>query len=255
MAILVQRVSGDQYGDYFFPHAAGVGNSSNLYVWDKNADMDAGMLRLVFGLGTRAVDRTVSDYVRLVCLDDPLRMPPMDFDDIKKYSQHGVDVLSLRDNTKTEKDMEEILSIDLKADSELFASLDLQAAARLAELGFKDAGTPHILDFRRLLAKTDFPKVMRDLLRLLSQIYDYPVDVEFTANFTGDGHFRINLVQCRPLQTRGGQGCGTAGQRMRRTASFRQTELYGRQCPPSGRNGHPGQDTGYMELNEQGNMP
>lgn len=203
MAILVQRVSGDQYGDYFFPHAAGVGNSSNLYVWDKNADMDAGMLRLVFGLGTRAVDRTVSDYVRLVCLDDPLRMPPMDFDDIKKYSQHGVDVLSLRDNTKTEKDMEEILSIDLKADSELFASLDLQAVARLAELGFKDAGTPHILDFRKLLAKTDFPKVMRDLLRLLSQIYDYPVDVEFTANFTGDGHFRINLVQCRPLQTRG----------------------------------------------------
>jgi pyruvate,water dikinase len=32
MAILVQRVSGDRYGDYFFPHIAGVGNSSNLYV-------------------------------------------------------------------------------------------------------------------------------------------------------------------------------------------------------------------------------
>ena len=68
MAILVQRVSGDQYSEGFFPHLAGVGNSSNLYVWDKNIDMDAGMLRLVFGLGTRAVDRTASDYAKLYAL-------------------------------------------------------------------------------------------------------------------------------------------------------------------------------------------
>ena len=59
MAILIQRVSGDHFHENFFPHIAGVGNSSNLYVWDERVDMDAGMLRLVFGLGTRAVDRTV----------------------------------------------------------------------------------------------------------------------------------------------------------------------------------------------------
>jgi hypothetical protein len=203
MAILVQRVSGDQHGECFFPHAAGVGNSSNLYVWDKNVDMDAGMLRLVFGLGTRAVDRTVSDYVRIVCLDDPSRIPPMDYDDIKKYSQYGVDVLSLKDNDQTEKDLEEILSLDLKTDKELFASPDMQTAARLSELGYKDIRIPHILDFRRLLADTEFPEVMRDLLALLSHAYDYPVDVEFTVNFSSDRNFRINLLQCRPLQTRG----------------------------------------------------
>ncbi|HZG73240.1 MAG TPA: PEP/pyruvate-binding domain-containing protein, partial [Chondromyces sp.] len=66
MAILIQRVSGNQYEESFFPHVAGVGNSSNLYVWDKGMDMDAGMLRLVFGLGTRAVDRTVEDYAKIV---------------------------------------------------------------------------------------------------------------------------------------------------------------------------------------------
>src|SRR5690606_19313529 len=31
MALLVQRVSGDHFGDLFFPHAAGVGHSANLY--------------------------------------------------------------------------------------------------------------------------------------------------------------------------------------------------------------------------------
>jgi hypothetical protein len=34
-------------------------------------------------------------------------------------------------------------------------------------------------------------------------VYDYPVDIEFTANFTPSGEFKINLLQCRPLQTRG----------------------------------------------------
>lgn len=203
MAILVQRVSGDRYGDYFFPHVAGVGNSSNLYVWDKDTDMDAGMLRLVFGLGTRAVDRTVSDYVRLVCLDDPQRMPPMDFNDAKKYSQHGVDLLSLKDNCKTEKEMEEVLSLELNTDKEMFASPDFQTAARLAELGYRNAEIPYILDFKRLLTKTEFPKVMREMLEVLSRAYDYPVDTEYTANFTREGQFRINLLQCRPLQTRG----------------------------------------------------
>ncbi len=42
MAILVQRVSGDHHGEHFFPHIAGVGNSSNLYVWDKSVEMEAG---------------------------------------------------------------------------------------------------------------------------------------------------------------------------------------------------------------------
>ncbi|MGL5315433.1 MAG: PEP/pyruvate-binding domain-containing protein, partial [Peptostreptococcaceae bacterium] len=45
--------------------------------------------------------------------------------------------------------------------------------------------------------------VMKNLLAILSREYEYPVDVEFTANFNRDGKFRFNIVQCRPLQTRG----------------------------------------------------
>ena len=57
--------------------------------------MDAGMLRLVFGLGTRAVDRVNNDYVRIVALDDPTRLPAMTMKDPQKFSQHYVDVLKL----------------------------------------------------------------------------------------------------------------------------------------------------------------
>lgn len=203
MAILVQRVSGDQYGEHFFPHIAGVGNSSNLYVWDKSIDMNSGMLRLVFGLGTRAVNRAADDYARIVCLDEPLRISPMDFEDQKKYTQHGADIISLKDNALASVDLEEIISNDIKADKELFVSMDTQTANRLCELGYTEKKVPYILDFKKLLKNTEFPAIMRDMLALLSRVYDYPVDIEFTANFTKYKHFKINLLQCRPLQIRG----------------------------------------------------
>ncbi|MGO4886778.1 PEP/pyruvate-binding domain-containing protein [Anaerobacillus sp. MEB173] len=203
MAILIQRVSGDHYQDQFFPHIAGVGNSSNLYVWDKKIDMDAGMLRLVFGLGTRAVDRTVEDYARIVTLDDPLRKPLFSIDDEKQFSQHYVDILSTNENMLTSKRLDEVFSTDLKVEKNLFARIDYETADRLRELGYKNAHMPYILDFQQLLKNTEFPTVMREILALLSNVYEYPVDIEFTANFSSAGQFKINLLQCRPLQTRG----------------------------------------------------
>ncbi len=202
MAILVQRVSGDYYEDSFFPHVAGVGNSSNLYVWDKNVDMNAGMLRLVFGLGTRAVDRTKGDYVRIVCLDNPLRIPPMDYEDQNKYTQHYVDVLALKENILKREPLEDIITYDLKVDKELFVRQDYETDNRMRELGYTNNKAHYILDFKNMLTETAFSKLMRDMLALLSDVYNYPVDIEFTANFSKSNKFKVNLLQCRPLQTR-----------------------------------------------------
>lgn len=202
MALLVQRVSGDYYGKYFFPHIAGVGNSSNLYVWDKSIDMEAGMLRLVMGLGTRAVDRVTGDYPRIVCLDKPTRPPLMLLEDERRFSQHRADVLSIADNALIDVGIAEALSADIKADKSLFAEPDEQANRRSRELGLSGKQM-YILSFKRLLAQSGFPEVMRDMLALISSTYEYPVDTEFTANFLPDGSYKINLLQCRPLQTRG----------------------------------------------------
>lgn len=203
MAILVQRVSGDYYGENFFPHIAGVGNSSNLYVWDKSVDMEAGMLRLVFGLGTRAVDRTEGDYVKIVTLDDPTRIPLVSYEDKKKYSQHYVDVLSLKENALVSRPLEEIISGDIKVKRELFAEIDYQTLDWLRERGYRNEKTPYILEFKKLLKGTAFPSMMKELLSLLAKAYDYPVDIEYTANFKSDSSFKVNLLQCRPLQTKG----------------------------------------------------
>ncbi len=203
MAILVQRVSGDRHGDCFFPHIAGVGNSSNLYVWDSSIDMRAGMLRLVLGLGTRAVDRTGKDYVKIITLDNPLRTPPADYRDQKKFSQHRVDLLSLSNNSLETKNADEVLSLHLNTDKSLFATPDYDTESRLRELGYTNLKTPYLLDFKKLLTDTDFAPLMREILAILSKAYDYPVDIEFTANFGKDNSYKINLLQCRPLQTKG----------------------------------------------------
>ena len=203
MAILIQRVSGDYYGEFFFPHAAGVGNSSNLYVYDQNVDMEAGMLRLVFGLGTRAVDRVIGDYVKIVTLDDPLRSPLMSGEEEVRYSQHKVDVLNLAENRMDCIDVEEAMKLDIKADKKLFGKKDPQIARMLRDMGRDDSAAPFVLNFRRLLSDTVFPDVMKKAMAVLSEKYRYPVDIEYTANFQKDGSFKFNLLQCRPLQTRG----------------------------------------------------
>lgn len=202
MAILIQRVSGDYYGQYFFPHIAGVGNSSNLYVWDSSIDMNAGMIRLVFGLGTRAVDRVTGDYPRIVCLDDPTRPPLIANGDEKKYSQHYIDLLDTKENEWTHRPIDEIFKADIKTSKNLFAQLDFETMSWLREHGRVPQET-YIMNFKELLKNTDFPEKMREILKRISEVYQYPVDIEFAANFDAEGNYKINLLQCRPLQTRG----------------------------------------------------
>ena len=203
MAILVQRVSGNHYGELFFPHIAGVGNSSNLYVWDKAMNPDAGMLRIVFGLGTRAVDRISGDYARLVPLDYPAKGPPVSYGDEKKFSQHKADVLNLSDNILAEAPLNDLSERDLKTDKSIFFSVDTAEISRLRELGRSPIRTPYVADFKKLLTGTKFPEFARKVLKTLSGAYNYPVDIEFTVNFSPAGDFRFSLLQCRPLQTKG----------------------------------------------------
>ncbi|NLT29701.1 MAG: pyruvate kinase, partial [Propionibacterium sp.] len=205
MAVLVQRVSGDHHGTLFFPHAAGVGNSSNLYVYDPSIDSTAGMVRLVVGLGTRAVDRTVQDYARIVALDKPTRRWLADPADLGRFSQHNADVLCLPTNSLRTIPMAELAEMDIGTDWSLFISPDHETIRRLRELGARRPGTrnPRVVDFDTLLCRTPVPTMLREMLACLSAAYDYPVDVEFTLNFTAAGQPRLNLVQCRPLQTRG----------------------------------------------------
>ncbi len=205
MALLVQRVSGShRSGGYFFPDLAGVGMSYNAFVWNPKMDPRAGMLRLVFGLGTRAVNRVEDDYPRIIALDAPLARPLADMDDVRKYSQHRVDLLDTRENDLRTMLFHELVAEGVDGGLDYVAVRDTQLNARVQEQSGR-AGEYRLLTFERLLSETSFVADMRKMLLALEKAYDYPVDIEFTANFTENGRMMINLLQCRPLQTGGHQ--------------------------------------------------
>ena len=202
MALLVQRVSGSYHKHYFFPDLAGVGISYNTYVWSPEMDPKAGMLRLVFGLGTRAVDRVEGDYPRTVALDAPLLKPHADMEDMKKFSQRDVDLINVGDNLFQTVSFTNLLSEKLDIDVSRIAIRDHEAS-RLMERHGKGRKEYWILTFDKLLSDKIFLNTIKQLLKTLEANYKYPVDIEFTINFINDNDFKINLLQCRPLQTQG----------------------------------------------------
>ena len=190
MGILVQRVSGAVRGTLFFPQAAGVALSYNPWVWSKEIDPHAGVARIVFGLGTRAVDRADDDHTRLVALNAPARRPEASLDDASEHAQRRVDVIDLAANRFASLTFEEVVRRAPGVPIDLFAT--------------PRRGAPPVLTFERLLSATPFVEEMREILRTLADAYRYPVDVEFTLNVLSGGQLRLNVVQCRPLQVKEG---------------------------------------------------
>lgn len=202
MALLVQRVSGSYRQEYFFPDMAGVGISYNTFPWRKDMDPKAGMVRIVLGLGTRAVNRVDNDYPRIVALDAPLVKPYSEIGEVRKYSQHDVDVLDISKNSFETVPASQVMNEDARVNLDLIGTLDRDSGDMVREEA-GSAGSRWIVTFDRLLSESSLPDTMHRMLKTLERAYDYPVDIEFTVNFTEDSAFAVNLVQCRPLQTKG----------------------------------------------------
>jgi hypothetical protein len=194
MALLVMRVSGAMHGRCFYPHLAGVGFSFNPFQWSPTVDPAAGVIRLVYGLGTRAVDRVDHDYTRVVALNAPTRRPESGFDEICRHSQRHVDYIDLDRGSLTTGEFSHLLNQATDVPVSVFASQDPQSTGQ---------ATNWILTFDRLLAETRFVEDLRTAIKILENAYGQPVDIEFAANFISPEAYRINLLQCRPLQVRG----------------------------------------------------
>ena len=195
MALLVMRVTGVLQSHTFYPHLAGVGFSYNPFVWSKEIDPEAGVVRLVYGLGTRAVDRVDDDYTRVVALNAPLRRPEADFQEVCRHSQRKVDFIDLEADALRSGYFEDLLKDARDVPIDLFTSFE--------EPSLMQGSAHRILTFEKLLTATDFVADMRQLLTSLEKAYGRPVDIEFAVNFLDDQTYRINLLQCRPLQVQG----------------------------------------------------
>lgn len=202
MAILIQTVEGEQYGQFFFPQGAGVAFSRNLYRWAPQIRREDGFMRLVWGLGTRAVDRVGNDFPRLVALSHPNLRPSTDPKLMRRYSQQYVDVIDLKDNQFKTLQVHEVLDAQYPP-LRYLAQLDRDGYFESLRSSLLD-GSPKqlVLTFEDLLLRTAFADKMRHILHILEQNYRTPVDLEFTLSVLNPEQSRpklcITLLQCRP---------------------------------------------------------
>ncbi|MBQ6153159.1 MAG: phosphoenolpyruvate synthase [Ruminococcus sp.] len=197
MSILVQRVSGSRYEGFFMPCTAGVGYSASPYRMGSEKPK-TGMLRLVMGLGTAAVDRRTGSYPRLVSLDNPTKVLSTNMTERQQFSQRIVDAISVVTNDVEGFDSMKICNSVPRYLKNMIYSHNHETESRLRERG--DWRDVLFITCDGLAKNEQLMADMRDILGLIQSHYEYPVDTEYTINFAPDGSYVIDLLQCRPLQ-------------------------------------------------------
>lgn len=202
MAVLIQQVQGRRHSGFLLPDAAGVAYSRNAFRWSPQIRRQDGFARLVWGLGTRAVDQIGGDYARLVALSHPGSRPEADPARIRRYSQHHVDGIDLAANAFRTLPVAALLSAEtphLRYLAQRFEEGNLTDMVSLP-LGLQPEQVT--LTFDGLLRRTPFPALLRDALQTLEKAYAVPVDVEFILHLEGEDGATpvpyVYLVQCRP---------------------------------------------------------
>lgn len=198
MAILIQEVVGRRVGQYYFPAYAGVAFSRNEFRWSPRIRRDDGVVRLVTGLGTRAVDRIGEDYPVLVSPGQPGLRVNISPDEIIRYAQKSVDVVNLdtrqfetvgfdhlvREFTRDYPALSYIIS--------LFQEGNLTTP--VGNLLNLEEQTP-VVTFQKLLTQSPFVTQIHTMMHILEKELGFPVDIEFA--YEGDVQTPC-LLQCRP---------------------------------------------------------
>ena len=199
MGIMVQAVVGTRAGPYLMPAYAGVAFSSNEFRWSPRLRREDGLVRLVPGLGTRAVDRVSNDYPVLLSPGQPALRVNASPEEIRHYSPSQIDVINLetrafatlplaallRDHGAEMPALGQIVSVH--RDGTLFPPSPVDLDPARDEL---------VVTFDGLFARTDFVTRVQAILQTLQQGLGTPVDIEFASD--GQAFF---LLQCRPQFT------------------------------------------------------
>lgn len=202
MAVMIQEVVGTRVGNYFMPTLAGVGFSRNEFRWSPRIRREDGVLRLVMGLGTRAVDRLSDDYPVLIAPGQPGLRVNVTPDEIARYSPKRIDLINLAANTFETREIRQILNEvgdQIPAIEKVVSIYDGQTVRKPFGRNIDFESGDLIVTFEGLVQDTDFVPKVKGLLDLLEEKLSVPVDIEFA--FDGKDFY---LLQCRPQSsTRG----------------------------------------------------
>ncbi|MGI5921215.1 MAG: PEP/pyruvate-binding domain-containing protein [Syntrophomonadaceae bacterium] len=196
MGIMIQQVVGTQIGPYFLPLYAGVAVSNNEFRWSPRIRREDGLIRLVMGLGTRAVDRLSDDFPFLISPGQPNLRVNMVPEEVKHYSPKKVDVINLESNTFETISIERLLreyGTEIPHVHQLVSAYREGFIERLNAFQIDFDRDDLVVNFGGLLESTPFVKKVGHILSTLQEKIGFAVDIEFAS----DGK-DFYLLQCRP---------------------------------------------------------
>ncbi len=195
MGILIQEVVGRQVGPYYFPAYAGVAFSQNEFRWSSRIHKEDGLIRIVPGLGTRAVDRLSDDYPILAAPGQPNLRVNTSLEEIVRYSPRMIDVINL------DKGRFETIEIDTLLKEygseypnikQLVSIITEDKASIPTGLGPDFENDKMVFTFDGLFSQSQFLSLLRTVLAELQEQLNHPIDIEFACD--GEDFY---LLQCR----------------------------------------------------------
>jgi pyruvate,water dikinase len=195
MGIIVQEVVGTRVGKYFMPVFAGVAFSRNEYRWSPRIKREDGLIRMVPGLGTRAVDRLGDDYPVLVAPGQPELRANVTVEEMVRYCPRQIDVINLETNAFETMDICDLLrevGLEMPMVSQIVSLYEDDHVSRPSGLTLDFEKSQYVVTFEGLISQTKLVSQVNTILKLLEDKLGTPVDIEFAHD--GESFY---LLQCR----------------------------------------------------------
>ncbi len=196
MGIMLQEVVGTRVGDYFLPSFAGVAFSNNEFRWSPRIRREDGLIRIVPGLGTRAVDRLSDDYPILIAPGQPNLKANVSINEIIRYAPQKADAINLRTKEFETIDIRELMQEhgnDYPGINRVISIFEHNNVRKPVGVNLDYTKADLIVTFDGLVKDTNFVSLIHRILKELQAALATPVDIEFAS----DGKY-LYLLQCRP---------------------------------------------------------
>ncbi len=200
MGIMIQEVVGSRVGQYFLPLFAGVAFSNNEFRWSPRIKREDGLIRLVMGLGTRAVDRVGDDFPVLVSPGQPGLRVNMIPEEIKRYSPKKLDVINLEKNSFETIEIAALLKEygrEIPNLQQIISIYTPEYVKKPLAFDIDFERDDLVVTFDGLIKDTSFIKQINLMQSILAEKMGTPVDIEFASD--GENFY---LLQCRPQSSR-----------------------------------------------------
>jgi CheY-like chemotaxis protein len=200
MAVVIQEMAGNNYGNVFFPHISGVAQSYNFYPISRFKPED-GICVAALGLGKYVID---AEKAYRFCP----KFPKIDIADPEQQQKDSQSFLYAVDMEKVISNLAEGEDITLKTlsigDVESLGVLDDVVSVwdrqdNRMKVGLNIPG-PRIVNFAGVLKYDSFPlaRVVRRILEIMESSMGLTVEIEFAVNLDGPNE-GFYILQLKPL--------------------------------------------------------